>query len=407
MHLAPTCRTLVRAALALSALLSAAAVVSPSAARADDPPPPRSPDDPDDGPKARDHEVQVISVWRDLLDVPLAKTRAHDLAWIVEPERKAPPRPRFFLDPLAPERGALRYLGYQPPGKCAPFDGVHQVPGALGTPRHVWAYRDRFYVLTASDGRREQLAVYALLRALEVLRQRLPRAWEELYAPRDAGEQLARLRANDPKKPVSFLNVTRAHAFVIEGGFSAIAKSEYDLGTRKAQQVQSGRWREASVGVFENVATTWINLDAIQGHRSHKLYEEEDPLVDFIRYLRDGVCETLVHEGLHCLLRRDKNVRPLFWAITHSVRDLGGEELGKACEEAFVTNVSIGLVRARAADGVRREYQAHFQRGLRQRLGLVEGKETDQGVALRALLARYAGRPDAPYEQLFSFPVGE
>jgi len=353
-------------------------------------------------------ERAALAAWRELLDVPLREVERRDLAWVKPAGSGSPKRGSFLAAkvPLAP--GELRYLGFDAPRKLPPFDGTFGLPSDLSQRRfHVWRYREH-YVLAASDGRREQLTVAAIARALELLRARWPRRYQAVFrGPRTAQEQLARLRARDPKKSVSFLNLTRCFAFVLDGGFSAIARSGYELG--KKQRVQVG---DQSVDLFQNVARVTLNFAAIQGISSHRLYQREEPLVDFLRYLRDGLVETLAHEALHCLLRRDKNVEPLFWLLIERLRSLGGEKLGKQVEEAFVVE---GATRWLSGGGLSEQVSGYY-RGLfsnmhRRRLGLLGGSPpTDLGLAVQAILKRYAERRGATgddYETLFRFPIPE
>ncbi|RMG09051.1 MAG: hypothetical protein D6731_20510 [Planctomycetota bacterium] len=358
---------------------------------------------------ARAGDAEVLAAWRALLDAPERAIAAHDLRWVSEPlpAREDPAAGSFLGSRVAPDFDALAYLGYLGAPENPAFASVHALPARWRRSFHVYRY-GRHYLLSAGDGRRVQLSLYSVARALELLRRREPRLYEELFVgPRTAAEQLARLRARDGKKAVHFLNLTRGFAFVLDGGFPAIAQSEYLLGTRRPVAVEHGGERLADVGLFENLAVVTLNLDFLQGEGSRLLYGSDDLVENFLRYLRDGLVETLVHEALHCLLRRDKNVRALFWTVVESVRALGGEALGKPCEEALVANVSSRLFRGRPglSPRVSAFYQQLFSGPHRARLGLLPGRETDAGVALRALLARHASDPDAPYERLFFFSV--
>lgn len=353
-------------------------------------------------------ERAALAAWRALLDVPQREVEQRDLAWVKPTGSGSPKRGSFLAAKVPLARDQLRYLGFGSPRKLPPFDATYRLPSGLAQRSfHVWRYREH-YVLTASDGRREQLCVAAIARALELLRARWPRRYQAvLRGPQTAPEQLARLRARDPRKSVSFLNVTRCFAFVLDGGFSAIARSGYELGPKVRVQVG-----EQSLDLFRNVARVTINLPAIQGVSSHRLYGREEPLGDFLRYLRDGLVETLAHEALHCLLRRDKNVEPLFWLLIERLRSLGGESLGKAVEEAFVVE---GATRWLSGGGLSAQVSDYY-RGLflgmhRRRLGLLAGSPpTDSGLAVQAILKRYAERRGArgdDYEVLFRFPIPE
>ena len=343
--------------------------------------------------------------WARALEADAPERRGHDLTWVARFEDGRADAASFaaYAAPVAAEQ--LAYLGYVSPPTCFPYDGVHAPPPGLRRPHHVYRYGERFAVLTASDGRRDQLIAYAVLRAFELLRRREAPLFEALFVgPQTPAAQLARIRARDPDKPVRFLNLTRAIAVVIDGGGPAIARSNYDLGTREVEAVAREGAPPTEVDVFRNVGTIYLDRAAIEGHGSRELYGGDDLTANFVRYLRDGLVETLVHEGLHLLLRRDKNVRDLFWAITTSARELGGEPLGMACEEAFVANVSSRLLAGRGLDpAVTRYYQRLAAGPHRAGLGLAEGAETDGGVALRALIARHRPNPSAPYEELFTF----
>ena len=341
--------------------------------------------------------------WEQRLDGPQAALRKHDLSWI--PQTPAGSKSAPFLESQVPvARDQLSYLGYRLPSSVEPYSKVHTLPNQLRHPHHVYRYRE-FTILTETDGRREQLCVYATARALELLRARWPREFEVLFrGPQSAEAQLQAIRRHDAQKPVTFLNLDRAHTFVWQGrSGGAIAASSYDLGTRLEVKLRDGP-RQLELGLFRNVATTYLNLTAIQGFRSQKLYQRSALPENFLCYLRDGLIETLVHEGLHNLLRSDKNVRPLFWALAKSLRKSQGAVLGKELEEAFVSNVSRRLLEGR---GLSREVSEFYGNRLRRtqarRLGLTPGQETGAGRGLLRLLGTLNEGED--WEDLLSFDI--
>jgi len=341
--------------------------------------------------------------WDKHLGGPQAALSKHDLSWI--PRAKPGSRAAPFLEAQVPvARDQLSYLGYRLPKSLEPYSKVHALPSQLRHPHHVYRYRE-FTILVETEGRREQLCVYATARALELLRTRWPREFEVLFrGPQSAKAQLKAIRSRDAKKPVSFLNLDLAHTFVWQGrSGGAIASSSYDLGTRAQVVLQDGR-RKLELGLFRNVSTTYLNLTAIQGFRSQKLYQRTSLRENFLRYLRDGLAETLVHEALHNLLRRDKNVRSLFWALTESLRKSEGPARGKEVEEAVVSNVTRRLLEE---GGLSREVSEFYGKRLRQvqarRLGLVSGEETEAG---RRLLSALRQRNKAKsWEDLLSFEI--
>jgi len=344
--------------------------------------------------------------WTPLLEGPQAALAKHDLSWI---PRAAPPKRGRKLEPFLESeqpiaRDQLSYHGYRLPQCLEPYSKVHSLPSQLRHPHHVYRYRE-FTILTDSDGRREQLCVYATARALELLRARWPREFEVLFrGPQTAAAQLAELRRRDAKKAVNFLNLDRAHTFVWQGrGGGAIAASSYDLGTKARIELEDGG-RKRSLDLFRNVSTTYLNFTAIQGFRTEKLYRRSPLSENFLRYLRDGLIETLVHEALHNLLRRDKNVRPLFWALTHSLRKTEGNARGKEVEEAFVSNVSRRLLEGKGlAAEVSGFYGGRLRRTQARRLGILPGKETPEGERLLSALRKL--RPGRDWEALLSFEI--
>lgn len=347
--------------------------------------------------------------WTELLDGPAGALGKHDLGWIPVPKQakkqKEGAKTPFLQSEVRIKRGALRYLGYRLPNSVEPYSKVHTLPSALSHPHHIYRYGE-FTILIETDGRREQLCVYATARALELLRQRWPREFEVLFrGPQSAAEQLRELRRRDAKKKVSFLNLDQSHTFVWQGrSGGAIAASSYDLGTRAPLTLADGR-RKLSVGLFRNVSTTYLNYTAIQGFRSQKLYQSQVLEENFLAYLRDGLIETIVHEALHNLLRRDKNVRPLFWALAESLRKSQGTAQGKEVEEAFVSNVTRRLLEGRGlSPKVSEFYGRRLRRTQTKRLGITPGSETAAGKKLLAALR--ALRPKAKdWEELLSFEI--
>ncbi len=364
--------------------------------------------------------------WRELLDAPLEAVVRRDLGWITSvrddaiaeladeaartriAELVAQQRERPVLEVDVPVDRTVAYEGYRPGNEATGLAAVH-APGAdLKRPYHVWR-SGRWSVLTATDGRREQLFVAAVFRAVAILRVRYPAIHEALFGePRAPAAQLARIRARAPDKAVHFINRTVHHAVILDGGFDAIAKSRYELGSRRAADpAREGEADAALAGVdiFDNVAVTWVNRAGIEGWRAENIYGEGPPLRAWLRYLRDGLVETLVHEGLHHLLRRDKNVRELFWAIVETVPATFGGKTAKTCEEAFVANVSAGIFEE--AGGISKEVTGYYRRLFRSqhvaRLGLDAERPSDRAIALRAILERRTERGAETLEDLLSF----
>jgi hypothetical protein len=348
--------------------------------------------------------------WAPLLEGREGALAKHDLSWIprVSPPKgtaKRGAKPVSFLDSAQPvDRAQLRYLGYELPGSQAPYSKVHVLPRKLQHPHHIYRYRE-FTILTEADGAREQLCVYATARALELLRARWPREFEVLFrGPKRAADQLAAILRGDPKKSIHFLNIDRAHTFVWQGrSGGAIAASSYDLGTRADLDLEVGP-RRLKLGLFRNVATTFLNTPAIQGFRSQKIYRRAALEENFLRYLRDGLVETLVHEALHNLLRRDKNVRPLFWALTESLRKSESSSIGKAVEEVFVSNVAARLLAEHGLSREVSEFYGKLRLAQLRRLGGLPGSETESGRRLLGVLRGL--RPKTrTWQDLFSFEI--
>lgn len=194
------------------------------------------------------------------------------------------------------------------------------------TRMYVWRYDD-VDVLVAGDSPRDQLNVYATARALEILRHRYPKAYQTLFV-----------------EPRQYAGIPPMRSFV--NRFDRIMVV-FDS-TTDASVAESGSALGQAIGVsapvphqqWSNAAVIAIDSENILGGSftgSRPLYRA-GPEENNMRYLREGLVETLVHEMLHRVIDTKRNLDPLATLIAEA---RFGRPLNSHWEEVFITNTSL------------------------------------------------------------------
>ncbi|MDO1444606.1 hypothetical protein Q0590_00005 [Rhodocytophaga aerolata] len=163
---------------------------------------------------------------------------------------------------------------------------------------YFWAYRDiDIAVLTDDDS--GQYYVYSIARAIEILRCRYPKAYQKLFME-------SRVFSTQAPKPGTFINRYSKILISFNNNTKAsIAESGTVLGTNEDPSGAFGKYSNLAVISFHQA-----NLLGSTNQGSKVLYDKS-PDENYIRYLREGIVETLLHEMLHRYIETRRNIDEL------------------------------------------------------------------------------------------------
>lgn len=195
---------------------------------------------------------------------------------------------------------------------------------------YFWRYGD-IDIAVPGDTYQDQLNVYGVIRALEILRYRYPQAYQKLFVG-------TRAFASQAPTPGMFVNRFKTVLIAFHTSTAAdIAEGGQAVG---ANEDMSGPY-----GKYSNLAVISIHATKILGAAttgSSVLYKKTAN-ENYIRYLREGLVETLVHEMLHRYIDTRTNVDALETLIFKARPLAGGtaRQLNSQWEEIFITNTSL------------------------------------------------------------------
>ncbi len=226
----------------------------------------------------------------------------HDLTWVgceltaCGAEDAPPPGESSVLcAPLAVADVPLTYLGHMHINESGAFTTADIVTPSnfawLDGLRHTWRYDDHVYILTETDTAVDQLEVFYTVRALEVLRTTYPTSYQRLVT--DAMQV--------PPGPVldgfGWKNRLRSVIVSFDASPLYIAAGLTVLDQAPVHDPQS------DLDIYSNVAAISIDRETIRGSSrtlgSRPIYDKASDDENFLRYMREGLAETLVHELLH------------------------------------------------------------------------------------------------------------
>lgn len=196
---------------------------------------------------------------------------------------------------------------------------------------YFWRYRD-IDIAVAGDTYQDQLNVYAVARALEIIRCRYPKAYQKLFLE-------TRTFASQAPKKGFFVNRLKnvLIAFHTITTTADIAESGQALGNNEDMNGDHGK--------YSNLAVITIHAKNILGSEtfgSSVLYKKT-PNENYIRYLREGIVETLVHEMLHRYINTRAHIDNLETIIFEARPPKNGtaRPLNDKWEEVFIINTSL------------------------------------------------------------------
>lgn len=308
------------------------------------------------------------------------------------------------IDPASVERigrtrtGALAIL---PPGFAN-----SQVDGDMLAGACVAWRAGTVWIAVPDDSPMSELRVWFVLRALTLLRHRYPEAWSVLF------EQTSRYPALAAEDGAT--NRIAAILVAFDESPTAIAASITAHDAAPEPLDASGGARP--VAGSRNVAVLLIHPGRAAGDDpecgSAAIYRSGDRATDFLRYMSDGLVESLVHEMLHVYVEFASATDPACrFLATSPARADDALDAWVAAEECVVVNTSLGYfarkgglsseVRSYYADvaarwrDLARSIPATTQRSIAEVMSLgVSGRTPPDGDFSQTLRLRVLDRPD-------------
>ncbi|MDC0721182.1 hypothetical protein [Nannocystis bainbridge] len=282
----------------------------------------------------------------------------HDLRWIEcellscgADEQPGPGETSLLCDEFTLDGVPLEYLGYLHPNATGAFTTDDVISPAniawLDGERHVYRYGDAVYVMTEQDEARDQLEVFFTVRALELLRTDHPATYQALLV------DMAEFPADPALDGLAWKN--RARSVVISFDTTPLYIAAGITVLDAAPTVDQG------LDLYSNVPAISIDRETILGSSdqigSRPIYDKPGDDENFLRYMREGVAETLVHELLHRYVDRLNSVDAAMNDLYFRRGDM------QACarfelEETLVAAAS--LLHFRAAGGVSETYLDYY-----------------------------------------------
>ncbi|MCA9662196.1 MAG: hypothetical protein KC486_27910 [Myxococcales bacterium] len=238
-----------------------------------------------------------------------AELAAHDLQWVpcemtVCGPDDADPGQALLCADFALDGVPLEYLGLLHPNDSGAFttDDVVSADSVawLNSERHTYRYDDSVYILTEGDEALDQLDVYFTVRALETLRLDHPAAYQALIVSTEAfpeGPTLDGLAWKNRHR--SFIISFDTSPLYIAAGLTVLDKAPVDNKMEKLDE-------------YSNVPAISIDRETILGVDdkigSRPIYQKPGDDENFLRYAREGLADTLLHELLHRYIDRLNSV---------------------------------------------------------------------------------------------------
>ncbi|MDF1661884.1 MAG: hypothetical protein P1V97_08930 [Planctomycetota bacterium] len=245
----------------------------------------------------------------------------------------------------------LRYDGCHDIRKDKDFGAKGASTLQLKSSYHRYSYGANILVFAKRLDIRDQLLIHACLRGLQILKLRYPAVYNDLYKPRGtlSSKQIQTQYKRDIERSksakVPWVNINSKVVFIINNSGTESAQSLYLLGPSK--KVKLGKI--GAVPVYHNSLVITLNVAHLSHRGSQSVYTGMSQRDAFLYYIRDGIVETLVHEGFHCLISRDRHINEQFNVIRGFQSSRGGfGKRGKSIEEAIVCNSSLRFFESEA-----------------------------------------------------------
>lgn len=246
---------------------------------------------------------------------------------------------------------------------------------------YFWRYGD-VHIAVPGDTHRDQLNVYAVARALEILRYRYPDAYQRLFVDvRGFPADSPTFEKHRRRFSTLLFSFDESPTYVAAGatGLGAIA-------------TPAG----STIAASSNIAVVSIDNTTIQGsspNGSQPIYQRSAD-ENYVRYLREGLVESLVHEMLHRYVDHRSSFDAVYNEL-HRYRNGGIFEV----EEAIVASTSLGYFSR--AGGLQSDISYYYNDTLRSNI---------RTMMSRTLAERFArlvnpGLTGSGYMQRLRLPV--
>jgi hypothetical protein len=242
------------------------------------------------------------------------------------------------------------YLGRIHPNQTGAFTTADVISrsniGWLNSPRYVYRLGETLYILTEADTASDQLDVFYTLRAFEILRTRYPTAYEQLIT------QAAQFPAEPPlgnraARQRPWKNRARSILISFDSSPKNIAAGVTVLDTAPKTDPTTG------LKEYSNVDVISIDRETIRGRErfgSRPLYGKVNPEENYLRYMREGLVETLVHELLHRQIDRLSSIDDRMKVLRERRTAASACEVD-ALEEVLVASTSLDYFRRKGGLG--------------------------------------------------------
>ncbi len=224
----------------------------------------------------------------------------------------------------------LNYLGFIHPNNLDVFT-KNQITAftacELNRKLHIYKYGD-FFISTEEDKEVNQENVYYALRAISILKYRYTEAYQRLFVD---------TRSPAKPKPTSglkYLNINRA----VWIGFNY---NPVSIAANRMYLILDGYAdSNNSIDLYRNTSNVYIHSENILGNSnigSKPIYGETSSHLNRIKYLKEGLLESIVHEMLHNYIEYSHSALPAYNAI-YKMR---GMKSFNFLEENIVLNTSL------------------------------------------------------------------
>lgn len=224
----------------------------------------------------------------------------------------------------------LKYLGFKHPNELNLFvkKPVNSSNASeLNNKIHIFKYDD-FYISIENDDKINQENVYYTLRALNILKYRYKAAFNKLFQ-----KTFSTLKST-PSFGFNYLNTNKA----IWVGFNSNPKA---IASNRSYLILDGYADlNKTIDLYRNISILNIHSNNILGNSnigSKPIYNESDAYLNRIKYLKEGLLESMVHEMLHNYIDYSHSAQPKYNAI-YKMR---GMKSFNNFEENIVLNTSL------------------------------------------------------------------
>jgi hypothetical protein len=225
----------------------------------------------------------------------------------------------------------LKYLGFIHPNKTGlfnanPISTLNKNTPELDKKLHVFNYDD-FYISTEINNKQNRLNIYYTLRAINILKVR----YKELY-----NVLFKNSKKFATKKPnyANWVNSNKAFWIAFNNNPTYIASNNTIF-------LGDGYFLNSTIGKYRNVALVNIDSENILGKSqtigSRPIYNQEKNSDNHLKYLKDGLIESITHEMLH-------NYIDLAYSYKESINKIKTSRANcnfKYAEENTVLNTSL------------------------------------------------------------------